>query len=136
MALNLANLNARGLRDPSKCAHILGELSNRVDVAVVQETHFTCVADYQVLENDYVVLSAYSSHNSIEVSLLIRRSLNVDVNLVLAGDRGQLVVVDVVKTNFMACHNLVKRFHLDHPGREMWTWLDSLSVLDSIWTEC
>ena len=25
----------------------------------------------------------------------------------------------------MTCHNLVDRFHLDHPGREMWMWLDS-----------
>ena len=25
----------------------------------------------------------------------------------------------------MTRHDLVDRFHLDHPGREMWTWLDS-----------
>ena len=25
----------------------------------------------------------------------------------------------------MTHHNLVDRFRLDHPGREMWTWLDS-----------
>ena len=25
----------------------------------------------------------------------------------------------------MAHHDLVDRFRLDHPGREMWTWLDS-----------
>ena len=28
MSLNLATLNVRGLRDPSKCARLLGELSN------------------------------------------------------------------------------------------------------------
>ena len=28
--------------------------------------------------------------------------------------------------DFMAHHDLVDRFRLDHPGREMWTWLDSL----------
>ena len=27
--------------------------------------------------------------------------------------------------DFMARHKLVDRFRLDHPGREMWTWLDS-----------
>ena len=27
--------------------------------------------------------------------------------------------------DFMACQDLVNRFRLDHPGREMWTWLDS-----------
>ena len=25
----------------------------------------------------------------------------------------------------MTRHDLVGRFRLDHPGREMWTWLDS-----------
>ena len=40
--------------------------------------------------------------------------------------------------DFMVCHDLVDRFHLDHPRREMWTWLDSLpsiyasSYLDSV----
>ena len=33
--------------------------------------------------------------------------------------------------DFMARNDLVDRFRLDHPGREMWTWLDS-----SLWTEC
>ena len=72
MALNLATLNARGLRDPSKCTRLLGELSNlRVNVTAVQETHFNCAADDRVLENDYVVLSAYGSHSSARVSLLM-----------------------------------------------------------------
>ena len=40
MSLNLATLNAKGLRDPSKCARLLGEISNiSVIVAAVQETH-------------------------------------------------------------------------------------------------
>ena len=91
--LNGSNLNMRGLRDPSKCAHLLSELSNlSVGVAAVQETQFTCAADFQVLENDYVILSAYGS---IGVSLLIGHSLNADVNLVLADDGSQLVVADV-----------------------------------------
>ena len=28
-------------------------------------------------------------------------------------------------TGLMTRHDLVDRFRLDHPGREMWTWLDS-----------
>ena len=32
--------------------------------------------------------------------------------------------------DFMARHDLIDRFCLDHPEREMWTWLDA------IWTEC
>ena len=40
--------------------------------------------------------------------------------------------------DFMARHDLVDRFCLDHPGREIWTWLDSSpsirikSYLDSV----
>ena len=159
----------------------------------MQDTHFTCAANCRVLEDDYVVLSAYSS---LGVSLLIGCSLNADVNFVLADDWSWLVVVDVAvksfefrvarvfapniavegvsffrrlvpfldnlklivlvgewnaipdpkinsvvrgaresgrcessPTDFMAHHDLVERFHLNHPVREMWTWLNSsLSV--------
>ena len=53
MALNLATLNARGLRDASKCACLLGELSNlSVNDPAMQETHFICAADCLVLENE------------------------------------------------------------------------------------
>ena len=46
MALNLATLNARALRDRNKCARLLSEISNlSVNVSAVQETHFTCTAD-------------------------------------------------------------------------------------------
>ena len=46
MTLNLATLNARGLKDRSKCTHLLGELLNlSIDVAAVQETHLTYTAD-------------------------------------------------------------------------------------------
>ena len=62
MALNLATLNVRGLRDSSKCARLLAELKNlRVDVAAVQETYFICAADSCVLGNDFSVFSAYGS---------------------------------------------------------------------------
>ena len=182
MALNLATLNARGRRDPNKCARLLGELSNlRVNVAAVQETHFTCAADCRVLEDDCVVLLAYGSRSSVGVYLLIEHSLNADVNFVLADDGDRLVVANVaVKSfefqvavvyapniaaervsfffrrlvpfldgpkwivlegdcntildpkkkrgsekcessliDFMAHHDVVDRFDLDHPGREM-----------------
>ena len=80
MALNLATLNVRGLRDSSKCARLLGELKNlRVDVTAVQETHFICGADYWMLENDFNVFSAYGSRSSAGVSLLVGHSLDVDV---------------------------------------------------------
>ena len=193
MALNLATLNVRGLRDPGKCTRLLGELKTLgVDLAAVQETHFTCGADCRVLESDFNVFSAYGSRTSVGVSLLVGRSLDADVDVVFAGDGGRLVVADVAVKSFkfrlvavyapnivverasffrrlapflddtkrlvlmgdwnaildpkidkvgrgvrrvgrcesslaglMTRHDLVDRFRLDHPGREMWTWLDS-----------
>ena len=158
MALNLASLNVRGLRDSSKCTRLLAELRNlEVDVAAVQETHFTCGADCRVLESDFNVFSAYGSRTSAGVSLLVGHSLDADIDVVFAGDGGRLVVADVaVKSfkfrlvavyasnivaervsffrrlgrcesslvGFVTRHGLVDRFRLDHPGREMWTWLD------------
>ena len=101
MALNFASLDARGLRDPSKCARLLGELSDlSVDVTAVQETYFTCVADCQVPEVNYVVFSVSGSCSNTGVSLLVGRCLNADENLVLAVDGGQLVVADVAVKSF------------------------------------
>ena len=191
MALNFASLNVRGLRDSSKCTRLLAELKKLgIDVAAVQETHFTCGADCRVLESDFNVFSAYGSRTSAGVSLLVGRSLDADVDVVFAGDGGRLVVADVAMKSFkfrlvavyasniaaervsfflddtkrlvlmgdwnaildpkidkvgrganrlgrcesslvgfMTRHGLVDRFRLDHPGREMWTWLDrSLSA--------
>ena len=193
MALNLATLNVRGLRDSSKCARLLGELKNlNEDVAAVQETHFICAVYCSVLGNDFNVFSAYGSRSSAGVSLLVRRSLDADIDVVFAGDGGRLVVADVTVKSFkfwlvavyapniagervsffrrlapflddskwlvlmgdwnaildpkidkvgrgarglgrcesslvslVTCHDLVDRFRLDHPGLEMWTWLDS-----------
>ena len=69
-------------------------------IDAVQETHFTCAADCPVLENDFVVLSAYGSHSSVRVFLLIGRILNADVNLVLADDGDMLVVANVAVKSF------------------------------------
>ena len=76
MALNIASVNARGLRDASKCARLLAEHSNLCrNTAAVQETHFVCEADCRVLEGDFVVFSAFGSRCSARVSLLVGRSL-------------------------------------------------------------
>ena len=104
MALNLATLNVRGLRDPSNCTHLLGELKTLgVDVAAVREANFTCGADYRVLESDFNVFSAYSSRASAGVSLLFGRSLEADVDVVFAGDGGQQVVADVAVKSLKFC---------------------------------
>ena len=85
----------------SKCARLLVELKNiGVDVAAVQETHFTCDADCRVLDRDFNIFSAYGSCTSAGVSLLVGRSLDVDVDVVFAGDGGRLVVADVAVKSF------------------------------------
>ena len=66
----------------------------------MQETHFTCSADCQVLESDFNVFSAYGSRTSAGVSLLVGRSLDADVDVVYAGDGGRLVVADVAVKSF------------------------------------
>ena len=110
MSLNLATLNARRLRDPSNCACLLGELSNlSVNVAAVQVTHFTCAVDRRVLEDDYVVLSAYDNRSGVGVSFLIGHSLNSDVNFVLADDEDRLFVADVAVTSFELCAQYLSR---------------------------
>ena len=69
MTLNIATLNARGLRDPSKCAWLLGKLLNlRVHVAAVQETHFTCTVDCQVQEDDYDIFQHMAAVVALGVS--------------------------------------------------------------------
>ena len=101
MSLNIATLNARGLRDSSKCVRLLGELSNlSMDVTAVHETHFTCAKDCRVMERDFVVLSAYGCCSSTEVSLLVGRSLDADVNVVFACDGDRLSVTDIAVKSF------------------------------------
>ncbi len=59
VTLNLTMLNVRGVRDPRECSSLLDELLKlRVDVAAVQETHFTWAMDYHLLEDHFVVFSA------------------------------------------------------------------------------
>ena len=188
MALNLATLNVRGLKDSSKCVRLLSKLKNLcVNVAEVQETHFICLADCRVLENDFNVFSAFGCWSRAGISRLVGRILDTDVDVVFAGDRGWLVVADVAVKSFefrlvvvytpntpvervsffrrlapflddskrivlmgdwnsillnpkvdkvgrrasrlerceSSLVDLITR--LDHPGREMWTWLESSS---------
>ena len=94
-------ISMRGRNDLSKCARLLGELSNlEVDVAAVQGTHFTCPEDCRVLKGDFVVSSAFGSRCSAGTSLLVGRGLNAIVNLVFEDDRGRLVVADVAVKSF------------------------------------
>ena len=130
MALNVASLNARGLRDASKCAHLLSDLLNLcVDVTAVQETHFICEADCRVLKNDFVVYSAFSSHLSAGVSLLVGYSFDATVDVVFAGDRGRLLVADVAVKTF---EFRIAAVHLPNATAERHSFLRRLgSFLDA-----
>lgn len=46
MSINLASVNARGLRDKGKASHLICYLlSLSVDVVAIQKTHFVCNID-------------------------------------------------------------------------------------------
>ena len=89
MILNVASLNARGLA----C------LVNSQTSMWIKRL-FTCIGDSWVQEDDFVVFSAFGSHCSTGMSLLVGHSLNVIVNLICRGDGGWLVVADVAIKSF------------------------------------
>ena len=96
MAITLASVNVRGLRDRSKASRLLCDLRQHgVDVAAVQETHFVWEAHEQMLRRDFYVFSAFGDVFARGVSLLVKRSLDARVNVVYAGASGRLVVADV-----------------------------------------
>ena len=91
----------RGLRDPSKFLGLLGELLNLgVDVAAMQETHFICVVTVGYWKAILSFFSVFGSCCSTGVSLLVGCNLNANVNIVFAGDEGQLVVADMAVKTF------------------------------------
>ena len=50
--------------------------------------------------------------------------LDTKIDMVRRG-ASRLVRCESSLVDLMASHDLVDRFRLDHPGMEMWTWLDS-----------
>ena len=75
LTLNLASLNARGMRDRGRASRVLRDLVHlKADVISLQETHFVCAADERVLKDDFVVYSAYGDRLSRGISLLVKRS--------------------------------------------------------------
>ena len=83
------------MRTASRASQILAELSrHHVDIAAVQETHFTSEEDSRLLAQSYHIYSAYGESNSRGVSILMNRDLNARVDVVFAGIGGRLIVVD------------------------------------------
>ena len=100
--------------------------------------HIICAADCRVLEDDFNVYSAYVNRNSTGVSLLVGCSLDADVDTVLEGDGGRLVVTDIAVKRFefrlvvYASNIAVKRVSL---FRRLAPFLDDLKrlVLMGVW---
>ena len=96
MAINIASLNARGLRDSSCAARVLRSLIDfQLDVVALQETHFASSLDERVFRNHFDVFSSYGIPSGRGVSLLIRQSLEAVVNVVFRDDEGRLLVADL-----------------------------------------
>lgn len=82
----------KGFRNRGKSARLLRDLESlSVDVATIEETHFSSDRDTHVLRDKFDVFSAYS----LQVRVHLSRSLDADVHIVKAvGDR-RLVESDI-----------------------------------------
>ena len=85
------------MKDRGYVLRVQSELLNlSIDVAMMQETYLIFKEDGQVLKSNNILLSAFGYHLNAGDRLLIRRSLNEDINVVSVGEEGRLVVADVV----------------------------------------
>ena len=75
-----------------------------------------------MLENDFNVFSACGSRTSIDVSLLVGRSLVADVNVVFAGDGDQLVMAD--SSPFAKIGSYLNRVLVSCPTFHLIAWTD------------
>ena len=117
MPLNLASLNVRRLREPSKCSRLLGEL----DVAAAADA-FRVVAVYISERRSFFRWLEAFLGDSKRIVLVDDWNAILDpkIDLTRRGtsglDRCESSLVD-----FMAHFDLVDRFRVDHLVKEMWT---------------
>ena len=101
------------------------------------------VADVALKSFKFRLVAVYASNIAAERVSFFRRSapfLDDTKRINLIGDWNAILDPKIDKVGrgasrrgrcesslagFMTRHDLVDRFRLDHPGREMWTWLDS-----------
>ena len=114
-----------------------------VDVVFAGDGSRLVVADVAVKSLKFRLVVVYAPNTPVERVSFFRRLtpfLDDSKPLVLMGDWNGILDPKIGKVgrgaswlgrcenslvDFMARHDLVDRFRLDHPGREMWTWLDS-----------
>ena len=100
------------------------------------------MADVALKSFNFRLVAVYASNIAAERVSFFRRLapfLDDTKRLVLMGDWNAILDPKIDKfgwgasrlgrcesslAGFMTRHDLVDRFRLDHPGREMWTWLD------------
>ena len=118
-------------------------LDTDVDVVFAGDGGRLVVADVALKSFKFHLVVVYVSNIAAERVSFFRRLasfLDDTKRLVLMGDWNAILDPKIDKVGqgasqvgrcesslvgFVTCHSLVDRFHLDHPGREMWTWLDS-----------
>ena len=99
--------------------------------------------DVAVKSFKFRLVVVYAPNTTVERISFFRRLapfLDDSKRLVVMGDWNAILDTNIDKVRqgasrlgrcessfvgLMACHDLVDRFRLDHPGREMWTWIDS-----------
>ena len=115
-----------------------------VDVVFAGDGGRLVVADVAVKSFKFRLVAVYAPNIAVEmVSFFLERLapfLDDSKRLVLMGDWNAILDPKIDKVGrgarrlgrresslvgLMTRHDLVDRFRLDHPGREMWTWLDS-----------
>ena len=114
-----------------------------VDVVFAGDGGRLVVADVAVKSFKFRLVAVYASNIAAERVSFFRRLvpfLDDTKRLVLMGDWNAILDPKIDKVGrgasrlgrcesslvgFVTRHGLVDRFRLDHPGREMWTWLDS-----------
>ena len=114
-----------------------------VDVVFAGDGGRLVVTDVGVKSFKFRPVAVYASNIAVDMISFFCRLvpfLNETKRLVLMDDWNAILDSKIYKVGqgasrlgtcdssfvgLMTRHNLVDRFRLDHPGREMWTWLDS-----------
>ena len=136
--------SAYGSRISAGVSLLVGRsLDADVDVVFAGDGCRLVVADVVVKSFKFRLVAVYASNIAAERVSFFRRLapfLDDTKRLVFMGDWNAIIDPKIYKVGrgvsrrgkcesslvgFMTRHDLVDRFRLDNPGREMWTWLDS-----------
>ena len=109
-----------------------------VNVVFVGDGDRLVVSDVAVKCFEFRLVVVYAPNIAVERVFPFRRFsafLDNSKRLLLMGDWNAILDPKINKVgqrastliDFIARHNLVDRFRVDNPGREMWTWLERRS---------